>query len=139
MKKRLTRCLTLFLMLILVLSTLSACGVRNSESVRLLQMDEESRAYALYENMANSLLMATAFSVKTTTTYNGKLDGQILKLTHTVDMISKRQNAVARMDYYEDHHLTQYGEDYRETRLVSGYADGYLFKSNYVSGYTVIA
>lgn len=139
MKKRLTRCLTLFLMLILVLSTLSACGVRNSESVRLLQMDEESRAYALYENMANSLLMATAFSVKTTTTYSGKLDGQILKLTHTVDMISKRQNAVARMDYYEDHHLTQYGEDYRETRLVSGYADGYLFKSNYVSGYTVNA
>lgn len=139
MKKQFTRCLTLFLMLILVISTLSACGVRNSESARLLQMDEESRAYALYENMANSLLMATAFSVKTTTTYNGKLDGRTLKLTHTVDMISKSQNGAARMDYYEDYHLSQHGDQFRETRLVSGYADGYLFKSNYVSGYKLNA
>lgn len=139
MKKRLIRCLILVLMLTLVLSALPSCGGYNTESIGLMQMDEESRAYALYENMANSLLTAIAFSVKNVTTYSGKLDGQILKLTHTVDMISKSQHGAARMDYYEDHDLTQYGEDYRETRLVSGYADGYLFKSNYVSGYTVNA
>ncbi len=139
MKKRLNRYLTLFLMLTLVLSAIPACGGYNEESIRLMQMDEESRAYALYENMAGSLLMAIAFSVKSTTTYSGKLDGQSLKLTHTVDMISKSQNGAARMDYYEDHHLTQYGEQFRETHLVSGYTDGYLFKSNYVSGYTLKA
>ena len=139
MKKRLTRCIAFFLMLTLVLSALHACGVYNEEILRLMQMDEESRAYALYEEMAGSLLMAMAFSVKSTTTYSGKLDGQTLKLTHTVDMISKSQNGAARMDYYKDHHLTQYGEQFHETRLVSGYADGYLFKSNYVSGYTLNA
>lgn len=139
MKIRLTRCLTLLFVLMFVLSALPACGVYNEESMRLMQMDEESRAYEVYEKMANSLLTALAFSVKNVTTYSGKLDGQSLKLTRTVDMISKNPYGAARMDYYADSHLTQYGEQFHETRLVSGYADGYLFKSNYVSGYTVNA
>lgn len=133
------RILSFALASLLLLSLLTACHRGNEEARRLMQMDEESRAYALYENMAGSLLMATAFSVKSTTTYSGKLDGQSLKLTHTVDMISKNQSGAARMDYYADNHLTQYGEEYRKTRLVSGYADGYLFKSNQVSGYTLNA
>ncbi len=140
MKHRATlRILSVALAALLLLSLLTACGGGNEEVKRLMQMDEESRAYAVYESMANSLLTAIAFSVNTTTTYSGKLDGQSLKLTHTVDMISKSQNGAARMDYYVDSHLTQYGEQFRETRLVSGYADGYLFKTNYVSGYTVNA
>ena len=43
------------------------------------------------------------------------------------------------MDHYEETHITRYGEQYVETRLISGYADGYLYKSNQVSGYTVKA
>jgi hypothetical protein len=123
----------------LLLSLLTACHRGNEEARRLMQMDEESRAYELYENMASSLLVAVAFSVKSTTTYSGKLDGQSLKLTHTVDMISENQYGAARMDYYKDYHLTQYGEQVRETRLISGYADGYLFKSNLVGGYSLNA
>jgi hypothetical protein len=104
-----------------------------------MKLDEESRAYELYENMANSLLMATAFSVNNSTTFCGRLDGQAYNLTHNVKRISKSPYGAARMDYYEDIHLTQYGEQYRETRLISGYADGYLYKSNQVSGYTINA
>ena len=101
MKTILLRSLTLFLLLSLLLPTLPACHGGNEEAKRLMQMDEESRAYALYEDMANSLLSALAFTVDTSTTFRGRLDGQEYNLTHNVKRISKSPYGAARMDHYE--------------------------------------
>lgn len=139
MKKTLLRALALLLLPGLLLPTLPACRFESEAVKELMQMDEESRAYAIYEDMANSLLSANAFTVNSSTTFRGRLDGQEYNLTHNVKRISKSPYGAARMDYYEETHLTQQGEDYWETRLISGYADGYLFRSNLVSGYTVKA
>ena len=139
MKKHLIRGLILLLLISLLIPTLPACSFESEEVKELMKLDEESRAYELYEYMANSLLSANAFTVDSSTTFRGRLDGQEYNLTHNVKRISKSPYGAARMDYYEETHLTQQGEDYWETRLVSGYADGYLFRSNRVSGYTVNA
>lgn len=139
MKKTQLRILHILLMSALLLLALPACNGGNGEAQRLMQLDEEDRAYALYENMANSLLMATAFSVNSSTTFSGRLDGQELNLTRNVKRISKSQYGAARMDYFEESHLTKQGEQYWETRLISGYADGYLYRSNRIGGYTVNA
>lgn len=139
MKQTLLRSLTLFLLLTLLLPVLPACRFESEAVKELMQMDEESRAYALYEDMANSLLSALAFTVDTSTTFRGRLEGQEYHLTHNVKRISKSPYGAARMDHYEETHLTRYGEQYGETRLISGYADGYLYRSNLVSGYTVKA
>ena len=139
MKTTLLRSLTLFLLLSLLLPTLPACHGGNEEAKRLMQMDEESRAYALYEDMANSLLSALAFTVDTSTTFRGRLDGQEYNLTHNVKRISKSPYGAARMDHYEETHITQQKDQYWETRLTSGYADGYLYKSSSIGGYTIKA
>ena len=139
MKQRLSRRLIPLLLTALLLPILPACSWESEEVARLMKLDEEARAYELYEHMANSLLMATALSVDSSTTFRGRLAGQEYNLTHNVKRISKNPYGAARMDHYEETHLTQYGEEYRETRLISGYADGYLYKSNQVSGYTIKA
>lgn len=139
MKKCHSLRLILLLLTALLLPTLPACSFESEDVRQLMELDEESRAYELYEHMANSLLMATAFSVDSSTTFRGHLEGLEYNLTHNVKRISKSPYGAARMDYYEETHLTQHGEDYWETRLISGYADGYLYKSNQVSGYTIKA
>ena len=139
MKSTLLRSLTLLLLLALLLPALPSCLFEDEAVKELMQMDEESRAYALYEDMANSLLSALAFTVDTSTTFRGRLEGQEYNLTHNVKRISDSPYGAARMDHYEETHLTQHGEQYGETRLISGYADGYLYKSNRVSGYTINA
>ncbi len=139
MKTTVTRPLVLALLLSILLSALPGCTAGSREVQELMKLDEESRAYELYEHMANSLLSALAFTEESSTTFRGRLDGQEYQLTHNVKRISKSPYGAARMDHYEETHLTRYGEQYVETRLISGYADGYLYKSNQVSGYTVKA
>ena len=139
MKITLLRSLTLLLLMALLLPTLPACSFGNQESNRLMKMDEESRAHALYENMANSLLTATAFCVKTVNTFNGRLDGESLLITHTVDRVSRSQNGAARMDYYESAHFSRLGDRIVESKHVSGYANGYIYKSHTVGGYVTKA
>ena len=75
MKPTLLRSLTLLLLLALLLPALPACRFESEAVKNLMKMDEESRAYALYEDMANSLLSALAFTVDTSTTFRGRLDG----------------------------------------------------------------
>ena len=141
MKKLWIRCLAL-LLLTLLLPTLPACSGGSGAATRLMLLDEETRAYALYDELAETILDAAAFSVTSTTTFSGRADGQGVDITYTVRQISRDQNGKGRMDYCESAYVTQTGGVHGETyeyRTVSGYADGYLFRSTDDGGYKTTA
>ena len=142
MKHRLILRLLSLLLLTLLLPAFPACRGGSGGGNRLMLMDEESRAYALYAAMAESLLDAPAFAVKSTTSFSGRMNGQGLDIICTVNQISKDQNGKGRMDLYESSYVTRKGGAYgetEETRMVSGYADGYIFRSHQEDGYAINA
>ena len=128
--KPLRKRLLAILLLLAMLPVIPSCSGGGAGS--LSRLDEEERAYALYDILAQSLESARSVAVFSEMEVNARLDGHGLRITYTETQISRDQNRRERMDHYESCYRVQHGGDHgmqTEYSTASGYADGYIYRS----------
>ncbi len=130
MKRICQRALALFLILAL-LPVLPACS---DTAGRLMWLEEEERAYALYDVLAQSLLEAHSIAVTSNSEVDARLGGERVRITYTELNLSRDQNGTGRTDHYETSYRVKYdgilhGTDFTYYDTAGGYADGYMYRS----------
>ena len=122
------------LALVLILALLPVLPSCSHTSRWLMLLDEEERAYALYDVLAQSLLDAHSIAVTSNMEVNAKLGGEKVRITYTELNLSRDQSGTGRTDHFETSYRVKYdgilhGTDFTSYDTTGGYADGYMYRS----------